>query len=308
LAFSRAVTGPCSTHADAVSANTPIASFSARDGRPSSASSERMCSRPPGIAVIFTRRAPNTSTAHAIGSSSSVTGSPISSHPPQLSFTPRSPRNPTRIPFGGEPVTVANPPMLHAHASPISRLAANRWVFGDSGSPPAPSPPASVAMLTTIGSIITAVAVFDTNALSIAAAIITPATIRFGPTPTRRITCSASRLCAPHRSSVAPSISPPMNRKMTGSAYGAAASRSRLMPSGWNSTIGTSAVAASGIASVIHHTAISTVTAASRRAGSSIDAPASPRYAATASVGPSHTPTAATRPGFDPVDSLIGAS
>jgi hypothetical protein len=61
-------------------------------------------------------------------------------------------------------------------------------------------------------------------------------------------------------------MKPPKKRKTIGSANGAAASAGLLTASEGNRITGTSAVTARGTASVTHHTAISTPTAATRHA------------------------------------------
>ena len=56
-----------------------------------------------------------------------------------------------------------------------------------------------------------------------------------------------------------------MNRKIVADAYGEETSLNGATPASGNTAMGMSAVAASGIASVIHHTAMSTVVAATTR-------------------------------------------
>jgi hypothetical protein len=63
-------------------------------------------------------------------------------------------------------------------------------------------------------------------------------------------------------------MNPPIKRKMRGLAYGAVASFRGRTPRRGNKAMGTKAVAASGIASVSHHTAISEATAAAFQARS----------------------------------------
>ncbi len=102
-------------------------------------------------------------------------------------------------------------------------------------------------------------------------------------------------------------MNPPMKRKMMSSAYGAAASPMSLTPKNGNNTIGSSAVAASGRASVTHQIAMRTATAAvilpwsARLSGRS-------RKTATASTGPSAIPIQCLRgaaPGDEFVASLL---
>lgn len=117
-----------------------------------------------------------------------------------------------------------------------------------------------------IGSIISVVAVLLTHMLRNAVATMTPRISWRGLVPMNRITISASRLCRSHFCIASASMKPPMNRKTVGEAYGAVASPTSITPSSGKATIGTSAVTASGSASVIHQTAIITTTAAVVRA------------------------------------------
>ena len=103
-----------------------------------------------------------------------------------------------------------------------------------------------------------------------------------------RSTCKAMRRCRFHFSTATAIMKPPMNSRMTQSMYWSATlgkmmsispgntpsasstrlpagtSRPRMIPSKGYSTMGNSAVAASGIASVIHQIAISRMTASIR--------------------------------------------
>jgi len=65
-------------------------------------------------------------------------------------------------------------------------------------------------------------------------------------------------------------IKPPMKRKIREFAYGAAASLMGAMPKTGNRTMGSSEVAGMGMASVIHHIAISKTTAVVLHASGSI--------------------------------------
>jgi hypothetical protein len=64
-----------------------------------------------------------------------------------------------------------------------------------------------------IGSIISVVAVFDTHMERKPVAIISPSTMRFGSTPTRRRVRSAIRRCRFHFSMAMAIRKPPRNRK-----------------------------------------------------------------------------------------------
>ena len=113
-----------------------------------------------------------------------------------------------------------------------------------------------------IGSIMTAVAVLDTHIERKPVATMNPSTSCFGCVPTRRTVRSAIRRCRFQRCSARARKKPPMNRKIVPEANGLATSRNSATWVTGNATSGTNAVAASGIASVIHHVPISTATAA----------------------------------------------
>ena len=64
-----------------------------------------------------------------------------------------------------------------------------------------------------IGNIIIVVAVFEIHIDKNAVATMNPKTKREGAEPTRRIVCSASRLCRLHRSIAKATMKPPMYKK-----------------------------------------------------------------------------------------------
>ena len=64
----------------------------------------------------------------------------------------------------------------------------------------------------TIGTIIAAVAVFETHMLMKAVAPIVPATIAFGRVPTRRSVMNAMRRSSPQRAMASASTKPPKKR------------------------------------------------------------------------------------------------
>jgi hypothetical protein len=172
-----------------------------------------------------------------------------------------------KIPFGGLPMGVPSPPILAAHATERSRHPVKAVSPGDN---PAESPlpfrtrefPIAIA----IGTIIIAVAVLEIHIEINAVAVINPRIRRRGEVPAMRIICRAIRWCRFHRSIERAMIKPPRNRKITGSAYGAADCCTVRIPRRGNATSGTSAVASRGIASVTQSVTIRATTAAVRRA------------------------------------------
>ena len=136
---------------------------------------------------------------------------------------------------------------------------------------PSPSPPlsseASISTDTPIGSIITAVAVFDTHMLRNPVAIMNPAITLVDRVPIARTVSRAIRRCRFHRCMAIAMRNPPMNRKMMLLPYWAPTSSTEMSsPSTGNAMSGTSAVAGMGMHSVIHQMPSSTATAAVRRA------------------------------------------
>ena len=91
---------------------------------------------------------------------------------------------------------------------------------------------------TAIGTIMTAVAVFETQAEMKAEAIIRPSTICEGLVPTRRIVRECHRRCRLIFPVARPRITLPMTKKITVPAYGAATSSMVPMPNSGNSTNG----------------------------------------------------------------------
>src|SRR5699024_11335551 len=110
-----------------------------------------------------------------------------------------------------------------------------------------------------------AVAVLDTHMDIKPVAIIQPRMRRFGEVPTTFTTYSANLRCRFQRCRPRASKKPPMNRKIVDEAYGPPTEENSATPAIGKMTIGSKAVAASGIASVIHHAPISTVVAATMR-------------------------------------------
>src|SRR5699024_4324364 len=109
---------------------------------------------------------------------------------------------------------------------------------------------------TAMGTMITAVAVFDTQAEMKAEAIMRPKTIWEGFVPTNLMVHNATRRCKLDFSVASPSTTPPMTRKITVLAYGAATSPRSPIPNSGKSTSGSNDVTGIGAASVIHQMAI----------------------------------------------------
>src|SRR5690625_487114 len=111
-------------------------------------------------------------------------------------------------------------------------------------------------MDTAIGTIMTAVAVFETQAEINAEAIMSPSTICEGFVPTSLIVNRATRRWRFDFSVASPRMTPPMTKKITVLAYGAATSSKVPIPKSGNSTSGNNEVTGIGAASVIHQIAI----------------------------------------------------
>ena len=111
----------------------------------------------------------------------------------------------------------------------------------------------------------TAVAVLETHMDMKPVASMKPKMMRFGLVPTILTTTSASRRCRFQRCRPSAMRKPPMNRKIVAEAYGEDTLENSATPMTGKMAMGKSAVAASGIASVIHHTAMSAVVAATTR-------------------------------------------
>jgi hypothetical protein len=122
-----------------------------------------------------------------------------------------------------------------------------------------------VITLRAMGSIMIVVAVFDTHMLSAAVISMNPPTSRCGSDPTPRRTENANRLWRSHRCMESARMNPPMKRKISSCAYGAAASLTEQAPAMGSTTSGRSAVTETGMASVIHQVAIHTPSAAVTR-------------------------------------------
>src|SRR5699024_7776837 len=188
-------------------------------------------------------------------------GTPMSIHVPKAISKPWDSR---RYPFisaiGGCPIRVAVEPIVTPYATPNSSDAANFL-------------PAAFSSMertrfkidTAIGTIMTAVAVFDTQAEMKAEAIIKPSTIWDGFVPTSRIVSSATRRCRLDFSVARPRMTPPMTKKITVPAYGAAISSMVPIPNSGNNTSGRSDVTGIGAASVIHQMAIHSAQPATAR-------------------------------------------
>ena len=114
----------------------------------------------------------------------------------------------TKDRLGGVPTSVVSPPTVQPYAIPSIRPT-DRWR--------APSRPASLSicrqMARPIGTIMTAVAVFEIHIDRNAAATMKPRTIRAGPPPTAWMMLSAIRRCRFHFSIVRAIMKPP--RKST---------------------------------------------------------------------------------------------
>ena len=133
---------------------------------------------------------------------------------------------------------------------------------------PADRPTADPATAAAIGSIITAVAVFEIHMLANADTNRKASTVRRGSVPTIRSVTKANRRCSSQRSSVAASRNPPRKRKITGSAYATATARSVPRPATGSTTSGSRAVASRGITALSHQNAIqSAIPATSHASG-----------------------------------------
>ena len=165
-----------------------------------------------------------------------------------------------------------------------------------------------------MGIIIIAVAVFDNHIDRKPVATMKPSTSRWGWPPMTRSTWRAMRRCRCHFSTAAAIMKPPMNSRITQSMYWfatlgkmmsispgrtpsrrstrlpAGTSRPRMMPSSGNSAMGSSAVAASGIASVIHQVAIKRMTASIRVAAGLPGSRSTSSSVRTKTAGPSQSP------------------
>jgi hypothetical protein len=153
-----------------------------------------------------------------------------------------------------------------------------------------------------MGTIMIAVAVLEIHIERKAAATMNPRMSRRGPPPMRRMMTRAMRRWSPHRSMARAIMKPPMNRKMVLLTYSGAVSRPLRMPSMGNSTMGSRAVANRGMASVIHHAAMSTATAAIRPAVAPSPPGSAPSRTARHSIGPRASPTFWMRVRDDPAD------
>ncbi len=110
------------------------------------------------------------------------------------------------------PIFVPMPPMFEPYATESISAAPN---------PPSRSWRCSSSCFTSaipIGTIITAVAVFEIHRLTAAVATSIPSSSRFGSVPTRRMISSAILRCRFHCSIAPPIAIPPMKRKMYASA------------------------------------------------------------------------------------------
>jgi hypothetical protein len=163
----------------------------------------------------------------------------------------------TKARLGGVPISVAIPPRLHAYAMLNNNVMEKFLVV---------SSPNSFSILriiaNPIGSIIKAVAVFDIHIDKKAVAAIKPTTIEFGLPPKRLIILKAILLCRSHSSIARASKKPPRKRNITELKYEEAISSLPITPIRGNRIKGIKAVAARGIASVIHQIAIKDATAA----------------------------------------------
>jgi hypothetical protein len=159
--------------------------------------------------------------------------------------------------FGGVPIRVAMPPMLALYAilnrRPIEYFLTfffpmffSRLIITESA----------------IGTIIIAVAVFDTHIDKNHVVIMNPKRIFRGLVPNNIRVIKAIRRCKFHFSIARATIKPPIKRKITWLKYSAETSIPLIIPKRGNMATGKSAVIARGIASVIHQIAIRSATAA----------------------------------------------
>ena len=174
-------------------------------------------------------------------------------------------------------MSVPSEPMEAEYAIPSISAVANFFCFSQ---PPTVSA-VSASTEVPIGSITTAVAVLDTHMDKKPVASMNPKIRRLGEVPMIFTTYSARRRCRFQRCRASAIRKPPMNKKMVADAYGAPTSLIVPTPASGKMISGSSAVAASGMASVIHHTPIKMVTAATVRMALSVysasgSAPAEP--------------------------------
>ena len=167
------------------------------------------------------------------------------------------------IKFGGVPTGVAIPPIDAAYAMPSNKHGPNPRATA----PDAPSAPGAfrfsrLRIASAIGNIMMAVAVFEIHIDSTAAESIKPSTRCAGRPPASRMIFRAMRRCKCQRSIASASKKPPRNKKIVELMYAPAIAPPDAMPSSGNNARGNSAVAARGTASVSHHSAIHTATAA----------------------------------------------
>ena len=208
--------------------------------------------------------------------------------------------------FGGLPISVPSPPIEADHPTASTRQMPKRAMSG-SETASATVAPCSMARLcaratslprlrsvtsasteVAMGSIISAVAVFETHIDRNPVASIIPSTIRRGDSPTRRSVSSAMRRCRFHFSIAMAIRKPPRNRNTTELAKGCVVCATVRSVSTGIRTTGNSEVTDSGIASVIHQTAISAMTLATFRAsGGRSGCDPSPRYTPAATTSPS---------------------
>src|SRR5699024_85435 len=184
--------------------------------------------------------------------------------------------------IGGCPIRDAVEPIVTPYATPNSSDAANFLPVALSS-----MERTRFRIETAIGTIMTAVAVFETQAEMKAEAIIRPSTICEGLVPTRRIVRSATRRCRLDFSVARPRITPPMTKKITVPAYGAATSSMVPMPNSGNSTNGSNDVTGIGAASVIHQIAIHRAQPATARPS---------KYSEPGKTSPKSNPATGPRP------------
>src|SRR5699024_9429847 len=116
-----------------------------------------------------------------------------------------------------------------------------------------------------IGNITTAVAVFETHIDIKPVAIIKPKMRRYGEVPTIFTTYSAKRRCRFQRCRPRASKNPPVKRTVVEEAEEPPTLANSATPAMGKITMGSNAVAANGMASVIHQAPMRTVVAATIR-------------------------------------------
>ena len=218
-----------------------------------------------GTAGRSKRSATRASSHQTTGSAAAAIGTPNIIHCRNEISTPNVfCRMPIATGLTGVPIGVAKPPMLEPNATASTIAAANRRVSTSASGPPrtrvtaASTAPAIGSIMTVVAELLTHI---ETN--DVTASIANSRRDGFGLV--RDSTASATRRCRSHFSNAAPISAPPSTRNSTGVMYCEATASGFATPSSGNSRNGRLPVSVTGTASVNHHTAISSATAAVRQ-------------------------------------------